>query len=1563
MRLVRLACALVFSLSVSSLAAAQNLGTGLYAFSSFDNRGFDSVNLGNLNTHFEIPIVAKQGRGLNFDYSIVYDGLMWSTALSGGTQYWQPRDNWGFYGQLLGGSTGFLSYSQLSVPCPRPPNYSGPVPNGIDLINYVYHDPFGRSHRFNYSLKVCVLTDTGNGTVSGNGSSSDGSGYFYDLNDNKVHNRTGAIIDPPQVVNATSGGQASGTITDSNGNTITNNGNGTFTDTLGVTALNITGSGTAASPLALTYPVTSQADGAASASASVTYRTYTVQTNFGCSGISEYGATSVDLTDKITLADGSIYSFSYEPTTGVSGAVTGRLASVTLPAGGIINYSYTGGCNGSGINSDGTVGILTRTQTDGPRSYARAPINSNATTTTLQDEKGNQTYYQFTEVGDFFYETHRQVYQGAVGGTLLMDQSTCYNGAQPPCDGGAITLPIISTIALSSYNGGTQAETDNIYTASGFLTSSTQKGGGSTLQSTAITYNSVGGVLSSKTSDGSGNIVASSTYGYDESAPTATSGIPQHAAASGSRGNQTSAQVFTKLGPQSNALDTTTIYYDTGVPVSTTTPNGTTKYSYDSTQTFVTGTTLPTPSSGVQLATSASYDQQSGVLISTAGMNSGQTMQVKQYDRLLRPTVMALPNGGQITYSYSLTQTGVAQTTGNGPNADTETQLDMYGRTSRVAVYNGLTSNGWYQVDYCYDSTGLLKFQSTSYQGTGFIATKQCSGNGTSYVYDALGRMTSSSNADGTTSYQYTNRAVLKTDVNGVKRITQYDLLGRTLSVCEVSSNANMPGSGSPVTCGMDIAGTGFVTSYSYDLFNHMTTIAQGTAQQRVFQTDAAGRPAYTSEPERGTTTYSYAYNGTGLVVTRTRPKANQTSATARTTTTTQYDSLNRIASVSYSDGTPTKNFFYDNNPFVSWSSESTTNLKGNLGVSATTSSSGTLLTSSLFSYDSMGHVTTMWQCAPSICGTTSQTSRPALTFGYDLAGNLTSEFDGASGSISYGRSPAGEVTSVTNQSYTNVFNTPKLVSNVVNGPNGPISYTLGNGLNIYKQYDSSGRFFAQWVCTGTAASNCNTQLYGTDAYRSGVRVTAMDDTTQGASRSFGYDEFNRLTSATRIGNTTQSNFSYSYDRYGNRWSQTVTQGSGPAPSVTFDSTSNRITSSGYGYDAAGNLTSDGLGHTYTYDAEGNLITVDNGSTAQYVYNALNQRVSVAIAGSGGYTNEFLFDYAGRITSTWQAATNSGNEGRIYWDGQPIAYRAYDGTTYFQHQDILGTERMRTNYAGAVAASFGSLPFGDGYSKNIGFTWADQDGDHFAQQQYDSESNTDHAQFRQYSSTQGRWMSPDPYDGSYDPSDPQSLNRYSYVGNNPLSYIDPLGLVKPCTDAHGEPCQTGGGGAPPPTCSFFCFGIGSGPTPPQTPPPTGPGGGGGGTATNNGPPKSPARQSCEREAQQKYSQAKTAALNGAGKGFLIGGGVTAGVQGVAGCAVGAAVGGTIGAIATIIIGGEGAFGGAPVGCVVGGVSAVLDGLPQSVLVGTISGGISYFSDTSAAGRTLQQDLQACSRIP
>ncbi|MDQ3816860.1 MAG: hypothetical protein M3247_06760 [Thermoproteota archaeon] len=53
----------------------------------------------------------------------------------------------------------------------------------------------------------------------------------------------------------------------------------------------------------------------------------------------------------------------------------------------------------------------------------------------------------------------------------------------------------------------------------------------------------------------------------------------------------------------------------------------------------------------------------------------------------------------------------------------------------------------------------------------------------------------------------------------------------------------------------------------------------------------------------------------------------------------------------------------------------------------------------------------------------------------------------------------------------------------------------------------------------------------------------------------------------------------------------------------------------------------------------------------------------------------------------------------------------------------------------------------------------------------------DDAMMRRYGSYWSRFSQPDPFDGSYSLTNPQSFNRYSYVGNDPINKTDPSGLV------------------------------------------------------------------------------------------------------------------------------------------------------------------------------------------
>ncbi len=836
-----------------------------------------------------------------------------------------------------------------------------------------------------------------------------------------------------------------------------------------------------------------------------------------------------------------------------------------------------------------------------------------------------------------------------------------------------------------------------------------------------------------------------------------------------------------------NTLDTSFVVDDAGQVRSQTVTNGpfsaTTSYSYDATDTFQTAIQLPTPASNVALAISASFDANSGALVSSTGLNSGQTTTVQQYDPLLRPKSVVLPNGSQVTnIYYNPNQTGAKQSIGNGASTDTETLLDGYGRKSRVAILDGQTTNPWYQIDYCYSATGLLAFQHSAYQANGFATPKQCSGSGDSFTYDALGRPTSVAHADGSsTAYTYFSRAVKQVDSPGAAKIMQYDVLGRVTAVCELSSNSSMPGSGSPAACGTDYPGTGFLTNYAYDIPNHKVTVTQG-AQTRIFQTDDAGRPTYVHEPERGDTSYTYAYNATGLAVTRVRPRTNQINPSVTTQAVSQYDKVGRLLTVSYNDGTPTKQFFYD------W--------VGNGGSIPDAGASKGQLTgmsngqhSRSYAYDNMGRVSQWVECVADWCGQPKDIYR---FFGYDYLGNLTTDRystsanGGSYATVTYGYNQAGQVTFIGGGQNDGSLS-PTLYSASQMGPFGATLAQLGNGLNTPFQYDQVGRVSGGWACVGSDQPGCpgGTMQYGFLNTTVGAQVQQVSDIVLQRTSVYGYDEFNRLTSSNNK-NAGESllTTNLTYDRYGNRWTESVSSsGAAPNTSFSFNTATNQIT--GFAYDAAGNLLNDGV-HTYSYDAENNLASIDGGSTAVYVYNNFNQRVK---ASAGGVTDRYGLDLAGRRSTTWLDGGTTLKLAQYYGDRGPLAFWASaDNHTHFEQGDWLGTERRRTDNNGNVEMTSASLPFGE----PVGSSGPDLSPSHFAllDQDLSADSGLSHATYREYSSTQGRWTSPDPYDGSYDASNPESLNRYSYVLNNPLAYIDPDGttcVTEVCVDVDSGP--------------------------------------------------------------------------------------------------------------------------------------------------------------------------------
>jgi RHS repeat-associated protein len=279
------------------------------------------------------------------------------------------------------------------------------------------------------------------------------------------------------------------------------------------------------------------------------------------------------------------------------------------------------------------------------------------------------------------------------------------------------------------------------------------------------------------------------------------------------------------------------------------------------------------------------------------------------------------------------------------------------------------------------------------------------------------------------------------------------------------------------------------------------------------------------------------------------------------------------------------------------------------------------------------------------------------------------------------------------------------------------------------------------------------------------------------------YDDFNRLVTASN--NSPAQGFSYVYDQYGNRWQQNLTAGSGGTSLLTFTGSPNASTTGncyhaagrtnqpdGYCFDAAGNLLNDGQ-HSYTYDAENRIIAVDGGQTATYNYDAAGSRIQKV--NTGGTSASYLHDLSGHVITELDG-TGAWTRGEVYAGGRHLGTYAngIGGTTYLAQADWLGTERTRVLPSGDLFETCVSLPFGDGLNCTGS---ADPSPDHFTGKERDAESALDYFGARYYSSAMGRFITPDwaanatavPY-ASF--NNPQSLNLYSYVGNNPTNLRD-----------------------------------------------------------------------------------------------------------------------------------------------------------------------------------------------
>jgi RHS repeat-associated protein len=330
--------------------------------------------------------------------------------------------------------------------------------------------------------------------------------------------------------------------------------------------------------------------------------------------------------------------------------------------------------------------------------------------------------------------------------------------------------------------------------------------------------------------------------------------------------------------------------------------------------------------------------------------------------------------------------------------------------------------------------------------------------------------------------------------------------------------------------------------------------------------------------------------------------------------------------------------------------------------------------------------------------------------------------------------------------------------------PGSTVDFTLSGS-------SASGNGFSPASFSVTTSGADMTGGTGSSIYSVGVSYFPNSDVEESydsvnGSWAYTYDDFNRL-------NTSVSNTGLGcaevYDRFGNRLQQNNDGGTCMTPQHTLQGNTYWI--AGFTYDAAGDVIDDGI-HTYQYDAEGRLASVDSGSTASYVYDAGGTRVRRTVS---GVAYDEVLDLGGHVISDFLVSNGTWNRGEVYAGGMHVAtYMPSTANTYFVHSDWLGTERVRSTAVGAIYSTWTSYPFGEGSAA------PNPSPTHFTGKERDAESGNDYFPARYYASAMGRFMSPD-WSAKIAPvpyaklGNPQSLNLYFYVYNNPLSNVDPDG--------------------------------------------------------------------------------------------------------------------------------------------------------------------------------------------
>lgn len=289
---------------------------------------------------------------------------------------------------------------------------------------------------------------------------------------------------------------------------------------------------------------------------------------------------------------------------------------------------------------------------------------------------------------------------------------------------------------------------------------------------------------------------------------------------------------------------------------------------------------------------------------------------------------------------------------------------------------------------------------------------------------------------------------------------------------------------------------------------------------------------------------------------------------------------------------------------------------------------------------------------------------------------------------------------------------------------------------------------------------------------------------TTGFVQTFRYDAVNRLTEAKETTSGNQNWIqTFGYDRFGNRTEFSQNIGGTQLPinnqtRPTVDPATNRFEAGqGYLYDFNGNIVQDAwnLGFAYNGDDKQSVVrdlTIPTNSgnpdanvIGRYFYDGEGARVKKV---TNTETTVFVYDGFGALAAEYSTVAPPVNP-----------------TTSYLTTDLLGSPRVITDRQGNVISRRDFMPFGEEIGAGIGgrtearkysLTGSDNVRQRFTGYEKDIETELDFAEARMYRNKHGRFTAPDPLLSSASLGNPQTFNRYVYVGNDPVNVTDPSGL-------------------------------------------------------------------------------------------------------------------------------------------------------------------------------------------